>query len=299
MSKAKLPAILLNIDFYSKPRNRKWIADNGPEAVLILQAFWIASSQESNCKIRKDEVSFLTFPINLKPEKIISILESAVKVGLLEQDSDNYFNSQIVNDHKSFKIKRDNYKKGRQKRDEILPESSENPARIQPESTLDYTDTELDTESETEDLKKEQQAFIRPGQFKLLRFSQIDYENLVCARGSRSLDRTIQLAESHIQKQKHANPEKYRELKLQALEGSAFINGWASRQAHVDIAEVTAATAREKKATTPYKKPDEPPRAQPKLVGAIPKREATTPEQKQRVHALVQAAFPKVGEVKA
>lgn len=51
---AKLPSILLNEDFYDKPRNRLWIKKHGADAIIILQAVWIASSKEKGCKIRKD-----------------------------------------------------------------------------------------------------------------------------------------------------------------------------------------------------------------------------------------------------
>jgi len=135
--KNKLPAILLNVDFYSKPRNKKWISEQGAEAVIVLQAFWIASSQETNCKIKKNEVTFLNFPINIKSEKVESILKSAVEVGLLEEDNDAYFNSQIVQDAESFREKRENYKKGREKREKNNCESKQDLRRIHAESTQD------------------------------------------------------------------------------------------------------------------------------------------------------------------
>jgi len=144
----KLPSIFLGHDFYTKPRNRKWIADHGAEAVIILQTIWLASSQERNCKIEKSAVHFLPFPIPFTKEKIDEVLTSAVEVGLLDESGDFFFNSQIVNDDKSFKVKRENYRKGRQKRDEIKGESSENPPRIQTQTSENHIEYEYEYEYE-------------------------------------------------------------------------------------------------------------------------------------------------------
>lgn len=151
----KVPSIMIGRDFYTKPRNRKWINEHGAEAVLVLQTLWIACSQETNGKIRKDEAGMIAFPIQMKEEKIISILESAVKVGLLDEDSEHYFNSQILKDQESYIVKRQNYRKGREKRTRIQGESRENPGRILPESRENHIECEYEYESEYVDLKKE------------------------------------------------------------------------------------------------------------------------------------------------
>lgn len=151
----KIPSIMIGRDFYTKPRNRKWIAEYGAEAVLVLQTLWIACSQETSGKIRKDEAGMIAFPIQMKEEKIISILESAVKVGLLDEDFEHYFNSQILNDQESYTVKRQNYRTGRQKRERNKRESSEDSARILPESCENHIECEYEYESEYEDLKKE------------------------------------------------------------------------------------------------------------------------------------------------
>ena len=133
----RVPSIMLGKDFYKKARNRKWIQDNGAEAVIVLQEVWIASSQEKDCKIRKDECPYLSFPLPITPEKIKTILESAVVVGLLDEKGDFYFNSQIVEDYKNFEKKQHNYKEARKKRDLISSESSEDPPTIHTEPSDD------------------------------------------------------------------------------------------------------------------------------------------------------------------
>lgn len=150
----KLPSIMIGVDFYRKARNRKWIQDNGAEAVIVLQEVWIASSQERDCKIRKEECPYLPFPIPVSPEKVISILESAVTVGLLDADGEFFFNSQIVADHLNFAQKQFNYKEARKKR-----ESTENPPRIQGESSENppriIVNSEYEERTEkSEDLKR-------------------------------------------------------------------------------------------------------------------------------------------------
>lgn len=146
----KVPAILLKADFYSKGRNVRWIKDHGGEAVVILQAVWIASSQERGCKILKTDAYNIPFLMAFPDKKVIKVLESAVEVGLLDGDSTHYWNSQIVEDSEKFQEKHNNYKNGRKKREQIHPESCQNSPRILRESTQDYIDTDTDTEDESD-----------------------------------------------------------------------------------------------------------------------------------------------------
>ena len=202
MSKVKLPAILLNADFYTKPRNRKWLAENGAEAVIILQAFWIASSQESNCKIRKADVAWLSLPIQMEPSTIIYILESAVLAGLLDEDTDHFFNSQIVKDSTSFTTKRENYKKGRQKRDGVNPESCENPQIILGESNENYIVPVLVTEPEPViDLIPKKEKPSKPSKTKFLEFvylSESELEKFKDELGEPVLTRCIEKLDAWI-----------------------------------------------------------------------------------------------------
>lgn len=118
---SKLPSILLNKDFYTKPRNRKWIKDQGAEAIIILQAFWLASSQEKDCKIRKDEALCISYPLPLEESRITEILNSAVDVGLLDADKEHYFNSQIIKDQENLVVKQEKWKekKKRQRKESL------------------------------------------------------------------------------------------------------------------------------------------------------------------------------------
>ena len=150
----KLPAILLKPDLYSKGRNVRWMDENGYEAMPILQCVWIASSQERNCKILKKDAYAIPFLKSFPKEKVVQVLESAVEIGLLEGDENYYWNSQIVADHESFQTKHRNYKKGYQKRQQNHDESTLNPSKIHGESSVDYIDTDIDYESDTEDLKE-------------------------------------------------------------------------------------------------------------------------------------------------
>lgn len=153
----KIPSILLNHDFYNKPRNRLWIAENGAEAVIILQTVWLASSQERECKIKEEEALVLPYPLPFSIDKIKSVLVSAVSVGLLDYDDGHYFNSQIVADQQQFQVKRENYRKGKEKRDQTISKSFLNPDRIL-EETKDkpskiILNPEYEYERECEDLK--------------------------------------------------------------------------------------------------------------------------------------------------
>ena len=139
---SKVPSILLNVDFYSKGRNIGWIKKHGPEAVLILQAVWLASSQESGLKIHKPDAFNIPFLMMFPHSKIVEVLESALEVGLLEGDENYYWNSQVISDSTNYKSKFSNYSKAAKAREEakrnqdqakpeqdstkILPESDQN-----------------------------------------------------------------------------------------------------------------------------------------------------------------------------
>lgn len=156
MAKSKLPKIFLNLDFYSKGRNLRWIQDNGIEAIAILQNVWIASSQERGCKIKKIDAYSLPFFLMFSKEKVVQALESAVEVGLLEEDGENYYNSQIVTDSEKFTEKHNNYVKSHKKRKRIQSKSIEDLSQNQDESIMDSidTDTEQDIDKDLDPKKK-------------------------------------------------------------------------------------------------------------------------------------------------
>lgn len=156
-----LPAIFLNQEFYTKARNRKFIKEHGCEAIVILQMVWLASSQEKDCKIKKEECLCLAFPVPLEDDKIKLILKAAVEVGLLDEEGDYYYNSQIVSNNEKFQEKQKKYSTSAKKREEakhnptkivaesyqdstrILPESYQNPAKIVAESLLTVNSKQL------------------------------------------------------------------------------------------------------------------------------------------------------------
>lgn len=155
---SKLPAIFLNQDFFNKPRNRQWIMEHGAQALIVLQMVWLASSQEKECKIKKETCVFISYPFMLTREDVLRILESAVEVGLLESEDDYYYNSQIREDYENFQKKHNNYKKAREERERNKEESSEDSGRIQGESTNNSSrivlNTDIDTEADIK-IKKE------------------------------------------------------------------------------------------------------------------------------------------------
>lgn len=155
MSKGRLPAILLNADFYSKGRNIRWMKENGYESIPILQAVWIASSQEKDCKISKDDAYSIPFLLTFDFEKIKKILDSAVEVGLLDGNETHYWNSQIVKDAKKFQSKHNNYSRASKERERAKQEQDS--ARILPKLGQNHIDTDIDNESDNESIKEKSQ----------------------------------------------------------------------------------------------------------------------------------------------
>jgi hypothetical protein len=159
---SKVPSILLKIDFYSKGRNIRWIKEHGAEAVLILQAVWIASSQEKDCKILKEDAYNIPFLLTFENEKIRKVLASALEVGLLEGDQNYFWNSQVVKDAKKFQAKHNNYSKASKKREEA--KQKQNPSRILAESEQNHidTDTEYNTDNDLNNKKENSQPLELP-----------------------------------------------------------------------------------------------------------------------------------------
>ncbi len=132
--------------------------EHGAQALIVLQMVWLASSQEKECKIKKETCVFISYPFMLTRDQILEILESAVQVGLLESDGEYYYNSQIREDYENFQKKHNNYKKAREERERNKEESSEDSGRIQDESTNNSSrivlNTDIDTEADIK-IKKE------------------------------------------------------------------------------------------------------------------------------------------------
>lgn len=218
---SKLPKIFLNLDFYTKGRNLRWIQDNGIEAVAILQNVWIASSQERDFKIKKLDACALPFFLMFTKEKVIQVLESAVEVGLLESDGENYFNSQIVSHGKSFLKKHNNYVKSHEKRKRNQSKSIEDSLKNLDESSMDSIDTDIDTDI---DLNKNKLS----GQF--CKLDDISAEQLQAANGAEIVARAVQIVDGWVEQAK-SDPVEFRERKAKARHGVGPLKSWALSKA--------------------------------------------------------------------
>lgn len=145
---------MINSDLYNKPRNRVWIAEQGAEAMIIVQAVWLACSQERNGKLTKKEIAGVPLPFPVEKTRIESILNSAIQVGLLEEDAEHFFNSQILKDKKSFEEKRKNYSDARKKVKKSKELSNEDSKRILKESTQNPSEYEPVYVTDTKVLNK-------------------------------------------------------------------------------------------------------------------------------------------------
>lgn len=158
MSKPKPPAIMLYKDFYRKGRNVRWMIDNGWGAIAILQCVWIESSDERDCKMKREDILAIPFLSRFDGDFVVAVLDSAVAEGLLEEKNGFYFNSTTAEEHEHYVTKQKNYKKGHKKRQQkserIQDESRLNSERNQNENKLNYNECELLDVSTDYDLKK-------------------------------------------------------------------------------------------------------------------------------------------------
>jgi hypothetical protein len=230
--KTKLPSIMIGRDFYSKPRNKKWIKEHGSDAIIILQCVWIASSQERDCKIPKDDILEVPFPIHFEDEKVMKVIESAVVVGLLDFDGAFYFNSQIVSDYNNYKHKQENYRKGREKTIQakvVKSNTCEDSPRILQESSEDcvrmYMNMNMNNELlGSKDLKDLSACEGRKQLAEHVWLSEMDIDNATMEFGRHrlnkaDLDRAILHLDKHLSLPENASkrPYAYKHLVTWAL----------------------------------------------------------------------------------
>lgn len=212
-------------------------------------------------------------------------LTYCIQKGIFKEAAGGYTNSFVEKDQESYAkvLELDKKRKG------IKTESVRNPYGNDTEN-----DRKLDIDIDNEvDLNKKNSEPINPnlitvGEFKLLKFDSITWEALQVQHQKAVLDRAIQLAESYIEKHKTKDPQRYKDLKKEAESGKAYLNSWAISQAYEQLAKEKAAKIRLDRSKEGYKKPEEAPRPQPKLVGDMPKIEPITPEQAARNKKLVE-----------
>lgn len=116
--KKNLPNLMLPCDFFARGRNRRFVQQTGADGFVILTVIWIASAQEHNGKLAKDEIYYLTYPLIYKTDTINDVIKYALECGLLQEDEHYYFNTDIQEDKEHFNIKQGNYSTAAQDREE-------------------------------------------------------------------------------------------------------------------------------------------------------------------------------------
>ena len=132
----KTPGIILDSEFFTKPRNLLFWSKHGGDGLCIVMAVWCRLARESSHFFAPDmmQVELFSLPRSISQEKFESVIEAAVEAGLLDFDKKSgYYNSKNLSDSKRYEEKIENYKKGRSKRNEnsgrIQGEFSESSAR--------------------------------------------------------------------------------------------------------------------------------------------------------------------------
>lgn len=108
MSKRKtVRNILLSVDFYTKPRNLRFAKEFGVDALALVQAVWLAISQEKDYALSKEDTFALPLLLLVPDERTQAVLTAAVERGLLEQDDKFYYNSQVEEHAQNYLGKRE------------------------------------------------------------------------------------------------------------------------------------------------------------------------------------------------
>lgn len=201
-SKTRLPAILINSDFYSKPRNLKWIAEQGYEAIAIIQSIWIATSQEQEFKIKKEEVFHIPFLALFTRDKLEKVISSAVEVGLLEEDNTHFFNIQILKSANKYKTKKDkalirqNKKREKEKKCHALQERDISVKEgVTPNYIYNYNNNNL-SNNKNNNKKPDKESH---GHYQRVKLTNDEYQSLLNDLGNESLENLITDLDGYIE----------------------------------------------------------------------------------------------------
>lgn len=143
----RLPDILLDFDFYTKPRNVAFIHRHGAKGIVALQSIWLMLSQEKDWCLPEEclQYSLVCGAILAKEpfteSEWAGFLTDAVRVGLLEARKCSgqlvYFNSRIAANGEKFVNKRENYRNGKRKRDEERRSEESNKSKGLPKTVAE------------------------------------------------------------------------------------------------------------------------------------------------------------------
>lgn len=93
-------AIPFLTDFFYKTRNREFITEHGPEAMIAVLQIWCEIAREKSLKFDSAKIKYIPFvqknDFSPSPDWYEKVFFAAVEKGLLERDGENYFNSQIT-----------------------------------------------------------------------------------------------------------------------------------------------------------------------------------------------------------
>lgn len=143
----RLPDILLDFDFYTKPRNVAFLHRHGAKGIVALQSIWLMLSQEKDWSLPEECLGYYQVCGALLAKEPFSqnewdnFLKDAVRVGLLEARKCSgqtvYFNSRIASNGEKFVNKRENYREAKRKRDEERRTKESNKSKVLPQTVAE------------------------------------------------------------------------------------------------------------------------------------------------------------------
>jgi len=207
----------------------------------------LAMSEASGGIIDKDAFLY-TCKLN-EVEDPEAYLTYCIQKGIFKEVEGGYTNSFVEKDQENYAKKLEEDKERKQRKNGNKSDSDRTPYGNETES-----DRNLDIDNDI-DLNKNNNC-VQVGEFKLLHFDQITWEALQLQHQKPVLDRAIQLAEAHIEKQKTKDPQRYRELKKEAESGKAYLLSWPISKAYEQLAGEKAANNRLLNSKGTYRKPE-------------------------------------------
>lgn len=246
MSRDKLPAILIDSDFFDKPRNLAFIRKCGSKGMIAVQAIWCLLSRERDWCL--DESMMIPEIIVAKvlahdpfsPDEWKEFLLNCVEFGLLEtkiiKGKTIYFNSRVVEHGQSFIEKRKGYKNGWSKRkkmdsewihDETISESENGFDMVRTNTkpyTLNHNTNDLDLDKKELSAEKPPPGFREGaegcGEYQHVFLKPEERDALVSDFGVVAVESKI----THLDSQIENDDKKYKKYKNHA----ACVRNWCT-----------------------------------------------------------------------
>lgn len=214
--RVQLKHLLIDVDFFDKPKARALLHKFGPIAQLYLVRLYAALARATKATISIDAALGVAWELRIEKEAL-EILEYCIKEEMLERSSDHISNSRVASDQEALHKKQERWRKSKEKN--VVSESI--PRGTSEEGARKSENTEL---LNTEDLNRSKKDGVRYfGEFAEI--DEIQYEQHAAAKGIDYLNRCFELINGWVG-EVQGDPEEFKKRRLRAKNAGFLFQNW-------------------------------------------------------------------------